>query len=149
GEALVLAGSCYEGEFVPYKALDRLVDNLHRHLRGLPDTKREHLLPPDFAALMQMFEVLADLKAVPEEHASPRGARDGPARRRLGFQAFRELLARLAGRQPLVFFIDDLQWGDADSAAFLRDLISSREPLPFLFLFAYRTEEARSSPALK
>ena len=142
---LVLEGRCHERESVPYKALDSLVDNLNRHLAAIPKAGRTPLIPADFWALTLLFPVLEPLVEKPEsiEIASP-------AELRLrGFRALRELLGRLAARQPIVLLIDDLQWGDVDSTAFLIDLVCDPAPVPILFLACYRRDEAETSPMLR
>jgi hypothetical protein len=165
-QCLVLEGRCSERESVPYKALDSLVDGLNRWLRSLTEDERKPLLPPGFQALAQMFPVLEDLDVTPQANVESvirqvteqLGGliREAPAKsygqrmRLRGFQALSELLAALAARKPpLVLVIDDLQWGDADSAAFLQYLLSRGDPLPILFLFIYRSDEAQSSPLLR
>ncbi len=62
--------------------------------------------------------------------------------------AFAGLLNALAARQPLVLAIDDLQWGDSDSAALLLEIFNARHAPPVLLVASYRTEHADDSACL-
>lgn len=138
--ALVLWGRCYERELIAYKAFDGIVDELARHLGALPEDRRSALLPHDLGDLARIFPVLLSVaQGAPGASPGP-GAEPQEARRR-AFRAFKELFARVAAEQPAVMLIDDLHWGDADSARLLAELLSPEGAPPLLLVACIRTEE--------
>ncbi len=144
-DALVIAGRCYEQEFIPFKAVDSLMDALTRYLLKLPPAEREALLPAEASVLSRLFPVLG--RIVP---ATSAGAEvDLLGARARAFSAMRELLSRLADRTRLVLLVDDLQWGDVDSAALIAEVLRPPDAPKLLLVLAYRSEQRESNAALR
>jgi serine/threonine protein kinase len=131
GAPLVLKGRCHPREVVAYLSLDPIVDALAAHLSTLRGEAVEALVPEHAHALVRLFPVLgrvSALRSAPVPDSLPADFELS----RLGAEALRELLTRLSRTGPLVVWIDDAHWGDADSARLLEQLL--REPAPPSFL---------------
>ena len=146
GEAVVLRGRAYERESVPYKAVDAVIDALSRYLVHASDVEATFVFPGGMRALARLFPVLRRVPGVP--HGADAGVVDPRATRRRAFRALRELVATLAVRRPLVVYMDDVQWGDVDSAALLLEIVRPPDAPPLLLLMAHREEDARTAPFL-
>ncbi|QQS46913.1 MAG: AAA family ATPase [Acidobacteriota bacterium] len=146
-EALILSGRCYERESVPYKAIDTLIDALTSFLLQRSTRGLKLLIPPHISALARIFPVLNRIDMI------ARSAGDEYLElqelRRRAFTALKEMLARISEIRPLVLHIDDLQWGDNDSAGLLAELLEAPVPSRLMMLLAYRSEYEASSPFLQ
>ncbi len=146
---VVLAGRCYERESVPFKGLDALIDTLSRYLKHIPSEQAAALLPPDVQALARLFPALSRVEAVAAVPPVPEVG-DESERRRRARSSLRRLFARLTRRSPVVLVIDDLHWGDLDSAEMLADLLAPPAP-PVMLVGCYRGDgegPGRGAPVL-
>jgi hypothetical protein len=145
---LVLRGRCFACESVPYKAFDAVVEALVAHLTRR-DGVHDSIAVPHVGSLelAAMFPSLAGLVG--------KGGREGGAvgdmneLRTRGFSALRELMRSLCEVGPVVIAVDDLQWGDADSAQLLRDLVAAPGLEGLMFVGTFREGEEGQSPFLR
>ena len=142
----VLNGRCYESESAPHRGLDELVDRLARFLRGLDRAVAQALIPRHFSLLAKLFPVLREFEPLGRKLAETPDPRE---QRRRAFAALRECLGRIAETHSLILWIDDLQWGDLETARALNDLLQAADPLPCLMILSYRESEQRANPVLR
>ena len=142
---LALTSRCYERETMPYKAIDPLVDALARHLKSLPDIEVARILPRDTALLARVFPVLLQIEKCSARRLTPASrsirSRCASAPPRRSANLLYALVA-LYPLSPLILTIDDAQWGDADSASILQQVLRPPDAPPLLLVAAYRSEDA-------
>lgn len=147
--AFVLRGRCYEQDFVPYKTVDAVVDELSGYLGSQAGPRAAALLPAHARELARLFPVFGQaLDAGRSAQLEPL-VDDPIVAKRRGFGALRELLFRITREGPLVAFIDDVQWGDAESADVLVDLMRAPGAPPVFWAVAFRGDERATSPFLR
>lgn len=148
-EAHVFVGRCYEHELVPFKAMDSLIDGLSRALRKRSDEDVKALLPEHIRALARVFPVLNRVDAIHRRSAQGIDTPDPVELRTNAFAALRGLLVELSLEKPVVLFVDDLQYGDADSAELLTDLLRPPDAPRVMIVAAYRSDDRDTNVLLR
>jgi serine/threonine protein kinase len=135
--AAILTGVCHQEESVAFNALDELVDRLTDYLEQLLPSELALVLPLHSDLIGRVFPVfrrVLDGAGVPAQS----NLVDPVEIRRQAFSALRALLRRLCERSAVIIAIDDVQWGDRDSASFLHELLRFQDAPAFLLILCYR-----------
>ena len=143
--AVVLSGACYEYEATtPYLPF---VEAFRRWVREQKDDAKLR------GVIGEAGPQIAKLVPEIETRLSPFPARHGlPAHeeRFLFFDAVTSVFARLAKRQSLLFYLDDLHWADSGTLWLLGHLIRNLREQRVLIAASYRdTELDRAHPLAK
>ncbi len=138
-ESFVLSGRCFERESVPFKMLDGVVDTLTNALLAIETDQLDAIIPHDAPSLVRLFPVLRRVPPLAElaQTVAPASPQELRAR---GFSALRYMLAKLARIRQVVIIVDDVHWGDGDSAVFLSELVARPEP-GILLIACHRPED--------
>lgn len=147
-DVVVLSGRCYERENVPYKVFDGLVDTLARYLNLLPPDEVDGLLPEDLRLLSRLFPVLERLPPAVLVRRAQIELPDTAELASRASAALKTLFGRIAAREPLVLWVDDLQWGDVDSVRLLHDLLREPRVPRALVLLTCRSEDVGGNSVL-
>jgi len=138
-QTVVLAGTCYEREWIPFNAFDSLVTSLVDAVRMFPASMRRSLVPPNPQMLTRLFP---GFRRVPEigriVGQMPEIEDPTVLLRKDGFASLCHLLEGYADERLLVLALDDVQWGDRDSRALLDHLRENPLSCPVLLLMSRR-----------
>ena len=90
----------------------------------------------------ELFPFIANLMSLPLRRREQKRIEDvdGEALEKLILRAMSELIPRIAGEAPLVFFFEDFHWADGSSVSLLQPLLRLAERNPVLFLLTVRPE---------
>jgi len=147
---LASGGLLVEGRFAPQHrehAYSALVEALRKLLRQVAASApadrarwRTQLVTALGADVQLAIEALPELEWITGVQPPAQPPTGLAAQQRLG-EVFVDLLALLAGPDhPLVLFLDDWQWADAASLAFVRTLMRQRRGSHLLLLGTYQEE---------
>jgi len=141
----VISAACQQLERnLPYAPL---ADGISRYLQLLPDSSLRRLPPAALTQLVQILPTLQDRLGTEKPESSDTTLPDESRQRIIdGIVTF---LTRLAELRPLVLFLDDLHWADADSLAVLSRLSQQISRFPILLLLAFREEDMAENEHLR
>ncbi len=136
----VLRSRCRERESMSYKAVDGIIDDVAQLLDDLPKEEAAQLVPEQMAQLMILFPILRTARVFRYDTPPSFDQVERSVLRAQAIEAFAELLCRLRRRGPLVLWLDDLQWSDAESALLLEPILMGSSRIPIMLIASYRGE---------
>ena len=137
----VLAGECYAEGSSPYSPLAQVIRDF---FEGSPQAVKE--IPEE--TLRDLLPILPSLSSQLIDSTPDRNL-DLRADRQQVIEGFVAFCSTLSSRAPLLLFIDDVHWADADTLFLLRTLARRLRKLPVLIVMTYREAELESASLLK
>lgn len=148
--ALILAGRCFQQEVAPLKALDGIVDALAQALIDDPTLAAliDEVVERCGSVLGYVFPVLQTVPvfSAVSSHDRPSDAHEV---RRQAFEGLAELMLAIAEARGVVMLVDDLQWGDGESADRIARLLDNNARSGLLVVGTCRTDEQSESTFLE
>jgi ATP/maltotriose-dependent transcriptional regulator MalT len=133
---LVLEGSA--AEFEQELPFGVVIDALDAYLESLEDRSVDRLAADGLEDLADVFPALRSVRS------SGGGTPTATERFRV-YYAVRELLERLAAKQPMVLVLDDLHWADGASIELVAHLIRRPPEASILLAGTFRTGQASAA----
>ena len=134
---------------MPYKAFDRVFDNLTRHLNTMPADAVRAIIPDGIAALTHLFPVLLHVPVIADVVYSDTLIVEINEARQVAFSAAKQLFQKLDDKYNVIIHIDDVHWGDEDSVSLLRELLSRPDAPSILVVGSFHTEAIGDSPFVR
>ncbi|MBX2817288.1 MAG: AAA family ATPase, partial [Saprospiraceae bacterium] len=130
---------------IPYHAIRESLEKLYQLLlTASPQARQEFVeaflkeVGEDREALFDLMPQLEAMVPKSEQPLPELDAQDAITRLQV---VFRRFLKFLSGRQPLVLFLDDVQWADGASLALLKSMVLDEGLTNVLIVAAYRDNE--------
>lgn len=120
----VVRGRCQQRESVALRALDPLIDDFSEVVLRSDELELESVLEPDTSALVSLFPVLGRLRGI-SSRATTVDGEDPDLLRSSAIRSLARLFAGVSQHRPIVLWVDDAQWGDADSALLLSAILGA------------------------
>ena len=147
GDTVILGGRCGAWESLPFNAVDTIVDSLVRLMRHEKNAAADAALSRSVAATRLFPSLSFGESALDDETVViPRSGEKLIAR---AATELRSILVEAAAGRPLLFALDDAQWGDFQSAQMFTRILDGEEARRFTFLASYRTEDWKTSLLLQ
>jgi eukaryotic-like serine/threonine-protein kinase len=131
----VVRSRCMPQESVTYNAWDGLLDELRDQMES---REPDYACVPADAALVRLFPVLAHPS---DPLLEPETVRSNPIEtRREAIRGLKVFLSGLSARIPIIAFIDDVHWADADSVALLQELVTDGAHINMVLVLTARDQ---------
>lgn len=139
-------------ETIPFSAVIQAISAIVRRMLTLPDSILKRHCETILNAVGNngglIIDVIPELALVIGEQPPPAKLPPMEARNRFNYVVYKFVQAVVTFAQPLIIFLDDLQWAESGSINAIRSIFMDSALSRVLFIGAYRDIEATHNPYL-